>query len=101
MYDVVDYSVVHTIKYNAPILCSALSVRPLSPGVGLALLQAELNAVYPRAARQHTPGHRPERRNAINPTPTPEDFRALSGAGQEGFPQGWLIQILLTRSTYQ
>ncbi len=26
IYDVVDYSVVHTIKYNAPILCSALSV---------------------------------------------------------------------------
>jgi len=25
IYDVVDYSVVHTIKYNAPILCSALS----------------------------------------------------------------------------
>jgi len=26
IYNIVDYTVVHTIKYNAPILCSALSV---------------------------------------------------------------------------
>jgi U3 small nucleolar RNA-associated protein 15 len=36
IYDVVDYSVVHTIKYNAPILCSALSV-PLPPSSLLSL----------------------------------------------------------------